>query len=95
MLQNIFLRKKPIDLLVTLLYLKPNKRYISEIYRQTNCTYNHITKLLTQYEASGLISCSKSGQKKIISLTPFGEKLAKQFVSLRSVICDLEVTDNT
>ncbi len=90
MLENIFIRRKPIEIFIKLLYLKPNKRYVSEIHRQTNCTYTHITKLLAKFEEVGLISHLKQGQKKVISLTPSGIILAKQLAELMNSIQQLD-----
>ena len=74
----MFLRKKPVKLLMALKLGGPVK-YISMLSKETDCTYSHTVKLLDSFRKLGLVSFDKIGRVKYIKLTPDGEELAGNF----------------
>lgn len=74
-LENLFLRKKPVRLLMSLKTGKGPK-YVSVLAKETDCTYSHIVKLLNAFKQLGLVEFEKTGRVKFISLTDRGKELA-------------------
>lgn len=74
----MFLRKKPVKLLMALKLGGPVK-YISMLSKETDCTYSHTVKLLENFKNLGLVSFDKIGRVKYIKLTLDGEELAGYF----------------
>jgi len=77
-LEEMFLRKKPVKLLMALKLGGPVK-YISMLSKETDCTYSHTVKLLENFKNLGLVSFDKIGRVKYIKLTLDGEELAGYF----------------
>ena len=78
MLEDMFLRKKPVKLLMAMKIGGPVK-YISMLSKETDCTYSHTVKLLEQLRQLGLVTFDKMGRVKYIKLTQDGEELAGYF----------------
>jgi len=78
-LEEIFLRKKPVHLLVSLL---GSKKYVSVVAKEIDCTYSHVVKLLNELKKYGLIEFEKEGRVKYLTLTQEGTEVAKLFESL-------------
>lgn len=53
------------------------KSYVSEVARLTRGTYAHTFNLIKQMEEEGIVSTSKQGRTKYVTLTPKGEDLAE------------------
>jgi DNA-binding MarR family transcriptional regulator len=77
-LEELFLRKKPVKLLMAL-KLHASAAYISILSKETDCTYSHAVKLLEEFHALGLVEFEKTGRVKYIKLTADGEELAGNF----------------
>ncbi|MCD6558052.1 MAG: winged helix-turn-helix transcriptional regulator [Candidatus Aenigmarchaeota archaeon] len=73
-LENLFLRKKPVRLLMSL--KMGHGKYVSVLAKETDCTYSHIVKLLNMFKRLGLVEFEKAGRVKFISLTDRGKELA-------------------
>ena len=76
---DIFLREKPVKMLVKL-SKKPNKeKYFSIIAKEVDCTYSHTVRTIQDLERKGLLTLNKRGRKNIIELTKLGKDLAECF----------------
>ncbi len=80
-LEELFLRKKPVKLLMSLKTGMPGK-YISILSKETDCTYSHTVKLLEEFRNLGLVEFEKKGRVKFIKLTQDGDELAMHFESV-------------
>jgi len=79
-LENLFLRKKPTRLLLSLSGEK--KKYVSILAKETDCTYSHVVKLLNILNKLGIATFEKEGRVKYVKLTPKGQEIAKSFEAL-------------
>ncbi len=79
-LEELFLRKKPVRLLMNIKL--GNTKYVSILAKETDCTYSHTVKLLDLFRDLGLVDFEKSGRIKYIKLTPEGTDLANDFESV-------------
>ncbi len=70
---KLFLRLKPVKILIT---LKQGPKYATQISKDVDCTYSHVVKLLDELQSLGLLSFKKQGRIKIIELTEDGMDLA-------------------
>ncbi|MBI5060904.1 MAG: hypothetical protein HZB67_01175 [Candidatus Aenigmarchaeota archaeon] len=80
-LEELFLRKKPVKLLMCL-KTGVSGKYISILSKETDCTYSHTVKLLEEFRNLGLVEFEKKGRVKFIKLTQDGEELATNFESV-------------
>jgi len=80
-LEELFLRKKPVRLLMAL-KMGVSGKYVSVLSKETDCTYSHTVKLLDEFRNLGLVDFEKKGRVKFIKLTPDGEELAGHFESV-------------
>ena len=72
-LTKLFLRTKPVKMIVT---LKKGPKYATQVSKKIDCTYSHTVKLLSELETLGLVTFKKQGRIKVITLTEDGEDLA-------------------
>ncbi|MCD6381502.1 MAG: hypothetical protein J7L43_00800 [Candidatus Aenigmarchaeota archaeon] len=79
-LEDLFLRKKPMKLLISLSGDK--KKYVSVLAKETDCTYSHVVKLLNIFKKMGIAAFEKEGRVKYVRLTPEGQELVKGFETL-------------
>ena len=89
-LEELFLRKKPVKLLMALKVGGPTK-YISMLSKETDCTYSHTVKLLEHFGRLGLVYFDKMGRVKFIKLTPDGEELAGYFENVLRKFSKIDV----
>ena len=75
-LQRIFLREKPVRLMLS---LRQGKKYVSVVAKEIDCTYSHVVKLLNQLQRLGLVKFEKQGRVKFVTLTQVGDDVAKAF----------------
>ncbi len=75
-LEKLFMRKKPVELLVALKTQK--KKYVSVLAKEADCTYSHTVKLLNEFKEIGLVKFDKMGRVKFVNLTQKGESLAEK-----------------
>lgn len=76
-LEELFLRKKPIRLLMNIKL--GNTKYVSVLAKETDCTYSHTVKLLEIFRVLGLVDFEKTGRIKFVKLTQDGLDLAADF----------------
>jgi predicted transcriptional regulator len=80
LLEELFLRKKPVRLLMNIKL--GNTKYVSILAKETDCTYSHTVKLLSLFKNLSLVEFEKSGRIKYIRLTQDGIDLANDFESV-------------
>jgi DNA-binding MarR family transcriptional regulator len=83
---KIFLRDKPIALLLCLTRGQIKEKYPSMLAKDSKCTYSHTVHLLQRMEKSELVRFEKKGRLKLVSLTKTGEEVADLFGSLARVL---------
>ena len=89
-LEEMFLRKKPVKLLMALKMGGPVK-YISMLSKETDCTYSHTVKLLDNFKQLGLVSFDNMGRVKYIKLTADGDELAGYFENVLRKLSKINV----
>jgi DNA-binding MarR family transcriptional regulator len=87
-LESLFLRKKPVKLIVSLNAEK--KKYVTVVAKEIDCTYSHVVKLLDLLKKLGIVNYEKEGRVKFVSLTEEGKEIAKIFESLLKRFSKLE-----
>ena len=83
---KIFLRDKPIELLLCLTRGNIKEKYPSMLAKDSKCTYSHTVHLLQRMEKSELVSFEKQGRLKLVTLTKKGEEIADLFDSLAKTL---------
>jgi predicted transcriptional regulator len=73
-MSDIFFQEKGKMVLLTL--RKEERSYVSSVARKINCTYAHTFNLIKEMERQEIVSASKRGRTKYISLTQKGKELA-------------------
>jgi len=76
---NIFLREKPIELLLCLMNQNTKAKYPSMLAKEAKCTYSHTVHLLQKMEKNGLVRFEKKGRLKLVGLTKKGEQVSDLF----------------
>ncbi len=76
---KIFLREKPIELLLCLTRGNVKEKYPSMLAKDSRCTYSHTVHLLQRMEKSELVKFEKQGRLKLVTLTKKGEEIAGLF----------------
>lgn len=79
---KIFLREKPIELLLCLTRGNTKEKYPSLLAKDSRCTYSHTVHLLQRMEKSELVKFEKQGRLKLVTLTKRGEDVANLFDSI-------------
>ena len=79
---KIFLREKPIELLLCLTRGNTKEKYPSLLAKDSRCTYSHTVHLLQRMEKTELVKFEKQGRLKLVTLTKRGEDVASLFDSL-------------
>jgi len=80
-LDELFLRKKPVRLLLNI-KTGNSPKYVSILAKETDCTYSHTVKLLEVFKDLGIVEFEKHGRIKFISLTQDGIELANNFETI-------------
>lgn len=83
---KIFLRDKPIELLLCLTRGNLKEKYPSMLAKDSKCTYSHTVHLLQRMEKSELVNFEKQGRLKLVTLTKKGEEIAELFDSLAKTL---------
>jgi len=83
---KIFLRDKPIELLLCLTRGNLKEKYPSMLAKDSRCTYSHTVHLLQRMEKSELVNFEKQGRLKLVTLTKKGEEIAELFDSLAKTL---------
>ena len=79
-LEELFLRKKPVRLLLNI--KTGSQKYVSILAKETDCTYSHTVKLLDMFHNLGIVEFKKEGRIKYVALTQDGTELANDFESV-------------
>ena len=79
---RIFLREKPIELLLCLTRGNTKEKYPSMLAKDSKCTYSHTVHLLQRMEKVDLVKFEKKGRLKIVSLTRKGQDISDLLESL-------------
>lgn len=79
---KIFLREKPIELLLCLTRGTVKEKYPSMLAKDSKCTYSHTVHLLQRMEKNELVRFEKKGRLKLVSLTKKGQEIADTMDSL-------------
>lgn len=79
--EKIFIREKPVALLLCL--LKDQDNYPSQLAKDAECTYSHTVHLLQKFEKKKLVTFEKKGRLKLVHLTKKGKNIADLFKDLR------------
>jgi len=79
---KIFLREKPIDLLLCL--SENSENYPSKLAKDAKCTYSHTVHLLQKIEKAGLVGFEKKGRLKLVKLTDKGTGIVDLFKDLKN-----------
>jgi len=80
-LDEVFLRKKPVRLLLNI-KIGNSPKYVSILAKETDCTYSHTVKLLEVFKNLGIVEFEKHGRIKFVKLTQDGLDLATHFESV-------------
>ena len=76
---RVFLRDKPIELLLCLTRGNLKEKYPSMLAKDSKCTYSHTVHLLQRMEKADLVRFEKQGRLKFVTLTKKGEEIANLF----------------
>lgn len=81
-LSHLFLREKPVKMMVFLNKRSKKPKYFSILAKDVDCTYSHTVRTLQSLEKKGLVTFEKKGRLKIIELTKSGKDIAETFEQL-------------
>ena len=82
---NFFLKDKPVNILLEIHRLKENSQEIfpSILYKNTDTTLSHITKVLKQLIKYDLVKDEgMQGRKRVLSLTNKGEQVVSNIKNI-------------
>ena len=82
---NVFFRKKPAMMLVSLRNTKSGI-YASSLAKEIDCTYSHVVKTLQEMERAGLVNFEKQGRLKLLTLTKKGEDVASHMDNIKTIL---------
>lgn len=77
---DLFLHDKPIGVVLSL--KDSTGKYASVLSKETDCTYTHMLKILTQLQGFGMVEFEKKGRIKFVKLTPIGVDIAHELEGL-------------
>lgn len=86
--EKLFLRKKPVRLLLSIKL--GGRKYVSVLAKDVDCTYSHTVKLLDIFKSIGLVEFEKQGRIKFVKLTKDGTELASGFENVLRKFSSLE-----
>jgi len=78
-LTKMFLHEAPKKIFIS---INKKKNYQTDIAKQTNITYSHISLVLNKFNKNGLVKFKKQGRKKFINLTLKGKKIQDILIKL-------------
>jgi DNA-binding transcriptional ArsR family regulator len=77
---DLFFHDKPTGIILS---LKDGAgKYASILSKQTDCTYTHTLKILTQMQSLGIVDFEKKGRIKFVKLTDAGVDIADEIDGL-------------
>jgi len=77
---DLFLHDKPTGIILSL--KDSTGKYASILSKETDCTYTHTLKILTQLKESGIVEFEKKGRIKFVRLTTTGADIAHELEGL-------------
>jgi predicted transcriptional regulator len=83
---EVFFRKKPAMILVSLKRNQQKGRYGSVLAKEVDCTYSHAVKILQEMEKAKLVVFEKQGRIKSIKLTDDGNKIAENIEKIKNIL---------
>ena len=87
-MEELFLRKKPVRLLLNI--KMGGTKYVSILAKETDTTYSHTVKLLELFKSYGLVDFDKQGRIKFVKLTTDGTDLAGNFEDVLRKVAKLK-----
>lgn len=76
-IEKFFLKEKPVMALVTI--ERSEDVYCRKVSKKIDTTYAHTVKIISRMEEMGLVRTEKQGRKKILELSPRGERYSELF----------------
>jgi len=80
---QVFARPKPCRILV-LLRDGETSWHLSKLAKGSDTTYVYVTKLISRFQKSGLVTIEPKGKKRIVKLTDKGMRVAKSIEELKN-----------
>jgi len=77
---DLFLHDKPTSIVLSL--KDSTGKYASVLSKETDCTYTHTLKILTQLQEFGMVEFERKGRIKFVKLTPLGVDVAHELEGL-------------
>lgn len=77
---NLFLHDKPTGIIMSL--KDSTGKYASVLSKETDCTYTHTLKILTQMQKLNMVEFEKKGRIKFVRLTETGSDIAHEIEGL-------------
>lgn len=71
---DLFFHDKPTGIILSL--KDSTGKYASVLSKETDCTYTHTLKILTQMQTLGMVEFEKKGRIKFVKLTDAGVDIA-------------------
>jgi len=75
--KNMFLQEMPAKVFISLL---DGNSYITQISKNTECTYAHLFNLVKTFKKMGFVSLERKGRTLVVKLTDSGAELAKKLL---------------
>ena len=72
---DLFFHDKPTGIILSL--KDSTGKYASVLSKETDCTYTHTLKILTQMQTLGMVEFEKKGRIKFVKLTSAGVEAAR------------------
>jgi DNA-binding transcriptional ArsR family regulator len=77
---DLFFHDKPTGIILSL--KDSTGKYASILSKETDCTYTHTLKILTQMQSLGIVEFEKKGRIKFVKLTDAGVDIAGEIDGL-------------
>jgi len=70
--------------------LSEGDHYVTSLTDDSGMTYSHVHKSLQFYEEYGIVESQTVGRERRVSLTPYGQRVARQVKSLMDTLRESE-----
>lgn len=84
-LTELYLNEKPVKALL-MIYNSEGETFCREISEDIESTYAHTVKIISKFKKMGVVETREKGRKKMLSLTPEGERQAELLNDLVGVL---------
>lgn len=88
---TLLLKDKQVKIL-SALRNRSREWHLTDLAKETNVTYVHISKFIKKCEECGIVESEKHGRVKRLVLTDKGEDVAKNVASIMEKINSVEIT---